>query len=117
MTVLTAAEVIEDPALDKTRSLPGWVEEKSDEWGEKLVIPEWEDSNRYRAKNGWQASRFEALINALASMLILIHCSLLNRGEIIFMIAALLSTLRITLSGTEKASRLKDFRSAVWALH
>mmetsp|Transcript_11681 Transcript_11681/g.18379 ORF Transcript_11681/g.18379 Transcript_11681/m.18379 type:complete len:221 (-) Transcript_11681:116-778(-) len=35
--------------------LPTWVTEQRDGWGEKLVVPEWEDSDgKYRDTHGWK---------------------------------------------------------------
>jgi hypothetical protein len=34
-----------------------WIKRLQSTWGEPLVVPEWEDDTEgYRAKNGWQAS-------------------------------------------------------------
>jgi hypothetical protein len=47
---------IEIDNLDKVRLDPAWIAEKRSEWGEKVIVPEWEedsDTCDYRAKNGW----------------------------------------------------------------
>jgi hypothetical protein len=40
-------------SLDKLRLEPAWIAEKRSEWGEKVMVPEWEEESDYRAKNGW----------------------------------------------------------------
>lgn len=50
MTPSIDAVVSNDTALE----LPEWCENKEG-WGEKLVLPEWQDDD-YRTKNGWKAS-------------------------------------------------------------
>lgn len=63
MTFSTAPEPIERldsissevlDSLEKLRFEPAWIVEKRGEWGEQVMLPEWgEDSDNYRAKNGW----------------------------------------------------------------
>jgi hypothetical protein len=38
--------------LEKLRLEPAWIAEKRSEWGERVIVPEWEEDS-YRAKNGW----------------------------------------------------------------
>jgi hypothetical protein len=62
MTFSTALEPIERldsdsseilDSLEKLRLEPAWIAEKRGEWGEKVIVPEWEEDSDYRAKNGW----------------------------------------------------------------
>ncbi|CAB9509879.1 Thioesterase superfamily [Seminavis robusta] len=39
---------------DLCLNLPAWVEQLRDDWGEPLGVPEWDDVDSYRQKNGWQ---------------------------------------------------------------
>ena len=40
----------EDCLLD----IPNWAEIAQSEWGEQLIVPEWEDKVDFRSKNGWK---------------------------------------------------------------
>ena len=46
----TSIEILD--SLEKLRLEPAWIAEKRSEWGEKVMVPEWEEDS-YRAKNGW----------------------------------------------------------------
>lgn len=61
-------EALSGGAMDASEALmkqlrlsPAWIEERRDEWGERLIVAEWEDDSTksddasgYRKKNGWQ---------------------------------------------------------------
>ena len=34
--------------------VPEWIQEQQASWGESLVLPEWEDKDEYRSRNGWK---------------------------------------------------------------
>jgi hypothetical protein len=40
-------------SLEKLRLEPAWIAERRSEWGEKVMVPEWEEDSGYRAKNGF----------------------------------------------------------------
>jgi acyl-coenzyme A thioesterase PaaI-like protein len=53
---LDSADSVILDSLEKLRLEPEWIAEKRREWGEKVMVPEWEedsDTDNYRAKNGW----------------------------------------------------------------
>jgi hypothetical protein len=63
MTYSASVDLIEQPTKSETSidSLelvptdePAWIAEKRPDWGEKLVVAEWEDRDHFRAKNGWK---------------------------------------------------------------
>jgi hypothetical protein len=40
--------------------LPRWVTEQRNGWGEKLIVPEWEDNDgKYRDTHGWKVGYVE----------------------------------------------------------
>ena len=39
---------------DNLQEVPDWVKNGRPAWGEKLMVPEWQDSGNYRARNGWK---------------------------------------------------------------
>lgn len=67
MTILSSNSTLDDSPLPETDLLQGserdkdlcldvppWIDQWRDDWGEPLSVPEWEDVDSYRAKNGWQ---------------------------------------------------------------
>jgi hypothetical protein len=62
------SETVKEPAIkerhqhaDEVAAFPAWAEEARVEWGEPLIVPEWEDKDDFRLKNGWKVSVYLSL--------------------------------------------------------
>ena len=59
---------------------PDWVKRSQSEWGEPLIVAEWEDKDDYRSKNGWKVCTTVVNIFDL-SVHLLTHLLHTNRVE------------------------------------
>jgi len=59
-TTTSPSDVIQERETDRRLSadeaidFPAWVEESQKQWGDSLIVPEWEDKDNYRQHNGWK---------------------------------------------------------------
>jgi hypothetical protein len=48
-------EAVTESEATESPHLPNWVKDQCEQWGEELVVPEWqEDGGTYREKHGWK---------------------------------------------------------------